>query len=103
MPVACDLQLLGPQLNVPASQGDRGDTMPIYEYRCSECDSGFEVLVRGNNAVSCPHCGSSAVEKLLSAPVMLSGQTTRKPGHTCCGRDERCEVPPCSEGSECRR
>jgi putative FmdB family regulatory protein len=77
--------------------------MPIYEYRCSECNAGFEVLVRGSSAVSCPHCGSRSVEKLLSAPVMLSGQTARQPGHTCCGRDERCEMPSCSDGGECRR
>ena len=77
--------------------------MPIYEYRCRDCDATFKVLVRGGNAVTCPHCGGLLLAKLLSAPVMLSGQTARQAGRTCCGREERCDAPPCSEGSECRR
>ena len=78
-------------------------SMPIYEYRCRTCNATFEALVRGGNLVTCPHCGSSSLDKLLSAPVMLSGQTARPAGRTCCGREERCDTPPCSEGGECRR
>jgi putative FmdB family regulatory protein len=77
--------------------------MPIYEYRCRDCDAEFDLLVRGDNAVACPHCGSLSLDKLLSAPVMLSGRTARPAGRTCCGREERCGAPPCSVGSECRR
>jgi len=77
--------------------------MPIYEYRCRDCDATFEALVRDSNAVTCPQCGSSSLDKLLSAPVMLSGRTARPTGRTCCGREERCDAPPCSEGGECRR
>lgn len=77
--------------------------MPIYEYRCRSCDVDFEVLVRDGRTVVCPHCGSSSVDKLLSAPFVSSGQLARRPGHTCCGREERCAAPPCSEGGACRR
>lgn len=77
--------------------------MPIYEYRCRECETTFEVLVRGSDAVACPQCGSSSLDKLLSAPVTLSGRTARPAGRTCCGREERCEAPPCSDGNACRR
>jgi putative FmdB family regulatory protein len=77
--------------------------MPIYEYTCRDCDATFEALVRGGDAVACPHCGSASLKKLLSAPVMLSGRTARPAGRTCCGREERCDAPPCSTGSECRR
>jgi len=77
--------------------------MPIYEYTCRDCDATFEVLVQGGDTVACPHCGSASLNKLLSAPVMLSGRTARPTGHTCCGREERCDTPPCSTGSECRR
>jgi len=77
--------------------------MPIYEYRCCNCDGTFEVLVRADTTVSCPHCGSSSVDKLISAPFVSSGQATRQAGHTCCGREERCTSPPCSEGASCRR
>ena len=42
------------------------------------------------------------LDKLISAPVMLSGRTARPAGRTYCGREERCDAPPCSEGGECR-
>ena len=75
--------------------------MPIYEYRCQDCEAIFEVLVRSDDLVTCVHCGSSSLDKLLSAAVMLSGRTARQSGHTCCGQEEQCETPPCSEGSKC--
>ena len=77
--------------------------MPIYEYRCRSCDATFEVMVRGGAGVSCPHCGSASVDKLISAPFVLSGKTARPAGRTCCGRDERCAAPPCSAEGECQR
>ena len=77
--------------------------MPIYEYRCRNCDEMFEVLVRADMVVACPRCGSSALEKQISAAFVSSGQTARQAGHTCCGRDERCATPPCSEEGTCRR
>ena len=77
--------------------------MPIYEYRCADCGRTFEALVRGKRVVSCPDCGSSSLEKLLSAATVLSGSTSRPSGRTCCGRSERCNAPPCSTGSACRR
>jgi len=77
--------------------------MPIYEYRCRNCGIDFEMLVRDGRAVACPHCGSSSVDKLLSVPFVSSGQAVRQLGHTCCGREERCAAPPCSEGGACRR
>lgn len=43
--------------------------MPIYEYRCRECDSVFSKLQRvgaTSEGVRCPKCGSENVERLLS-------------------------------------
>jgi putative FmdB family regulatory protein len=41
--------------------------MPLYEYRCSHCDARFEKLVRSwSEAVACPDCASTEVEKQLS-------------------------------------
>jgi putative FmdB family regulatory protein len=77
--------------------------MPIYEYRCRNCDTSFEGPVRGSDVVTCPHCGSSSLDKLISAPFVSSGQTARQAGRTCCGREERCDAPPCSEESQCWR
>ena len=77
--------------------------MPIYEYRCRNCEATFETLVRAGTTVTCPCCGSSSLDKLISAPFVSSGQTTRQAGHTCCGREERCAASPCSEGDVCWR
>jgi putative FmdB family regulatory protein len=77
--------------------------MPIYEYRCRDCGTSFEVLVRGGNVISCPHCGSSSLTRLLSAPFVSSGRTVRQAGRTCCDREERCDEPPCSAESGCWR
>jgi putative FmdB family regulatory protein len=77
--------------------------MPIYEYRCRDCDTAFEAFVRGGDTVICPNCISSSLDKLLSVPFVSSGKTSRPTGRTCCGREERCDAPPCSEGDVCRR
>jgi putative FmdB family regulatory protein len=77
--------------------------MPIYEYRCRNCDVTFEVLVRTGAVVVCPHCGDSSLDKLISAPFVSSGQTARQAGRTCCGREERCDTSPCSEEGTCWR
>lgn len=43
--------------------------MPIYEYRCEECDERFEVFVRSaaqQAAPACPRCGSGEVKRAVS-------------------------------------
>ncbi len=78
--------------------------MPIYEYHCRHCDWRVEVLLRGSaDEPRCPHCGGPLVEKLLSVAHVVSGRSARQPGHTCCGREERCDTSPCSAGEPCRR
>ena len=43
--------------------------MPLYEYRCSKCDTVFEVIQKFSDAALTTHenCGG-AVERLISAP-----------------------------------
>ncbi len=42
--------------------------MPIYEYKCTECDNEFECLVLGgDHDVTCPECNGERVERLMSA------------------------------------
>ena len=79
--------------------------MPIYEYRCAHCGARAEVLVAlGSSASYCPTCGERLTEKLVSAPNLLRRTgSERAPGGTCCGREERCDTPPCSAGGSCRR
>lgn len=76
--------------------------MPIYDYRCAGCGQVTEVLVRSTAQAPsvCPSCGG-ALERMPSAPHVHRG--TPNPGHTCCGREERCEKPPCTSGQSCRK
>jgi len=78
--------------------------MPIYDYRCRRCGSVHEVFTQRADAasISCPSCGADDMEKLLSSFNVMS-EGTRTGGATCCGRDERCDAPPCSTGGGCRR
>ena len=43
--------------------------MPIYDYRCKDCNKIFELLVRSSSIPTCPTCGSQQPEKLLSRPT----------------------------------
>ena len=43
--------------------------MPVYEYKCGECDERFEMFLRSaaRRAVpTCPKCGSPEVRKAIS-------------------------------------
>lgn len=43
--------------------------MPIYEYRCRECQAEFEKLVFGSGAagdIRCPGCRSAEIEQVYS-------------------------------------
>ena len=80
--------------------------MPIYEYRCNQCGKVSEILVgvgSHNNSLACQHCGSHDLEKILSVSSFTFVNGSRAPGKTCCGRDERCDSPPCSSGGACRK
>ena len=73
--------------------------MPIYEYRCSTCGERVEVLVRSAaTAPACPRCGGPLTDKLFSVPNILSAETRRPAGHTCCDRDEQCDESACLQG-----
>jgi putative FmdB family regulatory protein len=82
--------------------------MPIYEYKCAKCGEVSEFLVgvtRENTIVKCKHCGSAEMTKLISSVHVSSGSGMigSQHGKTCCGREERCEKPPCSDDGSCKR
>ncbi|MFP4135450.1 MAG: FmdB family zinc ribbon protein [Candidatus Acetothermia bacterium] len=44
--------------------------MPLYKYRCNECDNTFRVLRKNgkkDEIPECPECGSTDVERLISS------------------------------------
>ncbi len=45
--------------------------MPIYEFKCLECDEYIEILVMGNSnekmAMKCAKCGSETLERIMSS------------------------------------
>lgn len=66
--------------------------MPLYAYRCSDCDREFETLVRSGETPQCPSCGGSGLERLLSliAKPASGGESSPQPcaamsGGTPCG------------------
>ncbi len=82
--------------------------MPIYEYRCARCGAVsefIEAVTETGAARSCSACGSSETTRMLSRGVQARGQgiIADRGGSTCCGREERCDRPPCGDGSACRR
>jgi len=65
--------------------------MPLYEYVCSDCHASFEKLVRRlGDAVDCPSCRSSAVDKQLSSFAV----GTTAPTFAGCGAGA-CDAGPC--------
>ncbi len=73
--------------------------MPLKDFRCRSCGEVSEIFLRDLSAtgVTCPVCGSDDMEKLL--PSFNTPRSHRQSsGLTCCGREERCDRPPCEEG-----
>lgn len=64
--------------------------MPLYEYRCNDCDHRFEVLQRmsaGAEGLSCPACGEARVAKQFStfAGTVASGSKSAGSPAPACG------------------
>lgn len=48
-----------------------GETLPLYEYRCTQCGHRYEKIQKFSDApdAACPQCGGQ-VERPLSAPAL---------------------------------
>lgn len=54
--------------------------MPIYEYKCQQCNHRFEQLIMSSSTesvVECPACHGSEVNRLFSTFGFSSGSTSR--------------------------
>ncbi len=50
--------------------------MPIYEFKCMECEEFFEVIVMGSTddrMKGCPKCGSKEFERVVSKTNFTMG------------------------------
>ncbi len=59
--------------------------MPIYEYRCEECEEGFELFVRSvarQTTPACPKCGSRRVKRAISL-FGVAGRSSSSLGVSC--------------------
>ena len=82
--------------------------MPIYEYRCKRCGKISEFLIgvgQKNEEIKCKYCGGKKLDKIFSrSNISSSGNLiASQGGKTCCGQNERCDTPPCSDGGVCIR
>lgn len=70
----------------------RKPTVPMYEYRCPDCEQVFEELIRNRadeESVACPSCDSTDVKRLLSAFAVSSGGGTSSGFGSSCGGSSR--------------
>lgn len=49
--------------------------MPIYEYRCQQCNNEFETLVLKGATPACPACQSTSLERQVSLAAIKSEGT----------------------------
>ena len=56
--------------------------MPLFEYRCRECDHHFELLVRESTRYECPKCASDELDKQLSV-FAVSAPSQRRHDDEC--------------------
>lgn len=66
--------------------------MPIYEYRCAQCGETFDRLFPSHQKmlkakVTCPHCNSRKVRRLISAARVKSSAATTTSDATDAGDD----------------
>jgi len=59
--------------------------MPMYVYKCKECNEKFEELVSSEDQiVKCTKCGSESVEKQLTGFAIGSDNSGTCSTGTCC-------------------
>jgi putative FmdB family regulatory protein len=70
--------------------------MPVFDYRCNDCGTTYDIYHKVKEItddVICPHCGSAAHKKLMSAATVSVGTKSSssydppscETGGGCCG------------------
>ncbi len=86
--------------------------MPTYEYECESCGLRFEhqQAITEEPLTECPECRGKVRRLVSSGGGFIFKESSHSHigqnkqvcslehvGRTCCGREERCEKPPCGE------
>lgn len=58
--------------------------MPIFEYRCEDCNTKFEKLVRTGDHVSCPSCGQDHLKTEYSTFAPRANGVKAEPSAPSC-------------------
>lgn len=68
--------------------------MPIYDYRCKDCNNHFDVFHKGKEMIEdilCPKCGSKNYTKLISAPSISFSNSSSEFNDSCsCDSNDCC-------------
>jgi len=68
--------------------------MPIFDYRCKECNTLYDILHKGKEIIEdikCPLCGSFQHTKLISLPsIIINGTSSSHCDPHSCGLDTSC-------------
>ena len=68
--------------------------MPIYEYKCLNCNHRFEKLVLKKEKAACPRCQGQRLTKLFSTFAAPAG--AKENLSPCQNRSPYCPEGPCS-------
>ena len=69
--------------------------MPIYEYKCQDCGTKFEKLVRRSETaeLACPSCGKNHLEQEFSTFAAHAGTTSHASERPMCPSGGPCSTP----------
>ena len=70
--------------------------MPIFEYRCEDCDTRFEKLIRRESdreALVCPKCGTNHLSQELSTFAAHANGRSAEPAPRMCPSGGVCRTP----------
>ncbi|HVN49468.1 MAG TPA: zinc ribbon domain-containing protein [Bacteroidota bacterium] len=71
--------------------------MPIYDYRCTKCETVYDVFHKGKEIqedIVCPSCGSTEHKKLMSVPSVQIHESSGS-----CSSAPSCESGGCCGGA----
>ena len=75
--------------------------MPIFEFKCIDCDEYMEILVMNKQEevkMACSHCGSGSLERILSSTrhAVSGGQSTRPAEASSSAHTRTCSSGSCT-------